>query len=135
MTDHNEALETERRALRDAVGLAPAQKAQVVKFVGGVRSKLRGFNRRELDQAILVSLGITREQMRVYELLPDTELLRRLGGGPVKPAFSEAPEGWIRDYLTYTQNQESPTEFHFWVAVSVIGACLGRRVTFDKGYY
>lgn len=43
--------------------------------------------------------------------------------------------GWIADYLHYTRWQESPSLFHFWCAVAVIGAALRRDTYFDKGFY
>lgn len=40
--------------------------------------------------------------------------------------------GWLDDYLRYTEEQESPTEFHFWIGMSLIAAVLGRRVWLDR---
>ena len=42
---------------------------------------------------------------------------------------------WITAYLAYTAEQESPEEFHAWVAVSTIAGVLRRRVYFDMGYF
>jgi hypothetical protein len=42
---------------------------------------------------------------------------------------------WIRHYLEYTEGQESPEIFHFWVSISLISACLGRKVYLDRGYF
>jgi len=43
-------------------------------------------------------------------------------------------EGFISDYLTYTLNSEAPKSFHFWVAISVLGAVFGRNVSFPRGH-
>lgn len=43
------------------------------------------------------------------------------------------PTGWLRDYITYTQFTEPPTVFHFFSAVCVIGATLGRRLVMQRG--
>lgn len=37
-------------------------------------------------------------------------------------------ENWIDSYLEYTQNSESPTNYHKWCALSVIAGALQRRV-------
>jgi hypothetical protein len=47
----------------------------------------------------------------------------------------ECKSGWINQYNLYTKPQQSPTIFHTWVAISVIGAALGRRVWMPRGYY
>lgn len=44
-------------------------------------------------------------------------------------------EGWLADYLTWTRETEAPTAYHFFVAVTVLGTSLGRRVWFDQGAY
>lgn len=42
---------------------------------------------------------------------------------------------WIDTYLEYTHNQESPTAFHEWTALSVVGAALGRNVWIPRIKY
>jgi len=42
---------------------------------------------------------------------------------------------WLRGYLEYTRNQESPSMFHLWTGVSTIAATLERKVFIDRGYY
>lgn len=43
--------------------------------------------------------------------------------------------GWIDTYLQYTSQQESPTVFHEWVAVSILGAVLGRSIWIPRIKY
>jgi len=43
--------------------------------------------------------------------------------------------GFLHDYVEWTRNTEPPTAFHFFVAATVLGASLGRNVSFDKGAY
>lgn len=43
--------------------------------------------------------------------------------------------GFIGDYMKYTDRQESPGSFHFWVAVTILGACIQRRAWISKGMY
>lgn len=38
---------------------------------------------------------------------------------------------WLKAYMDYTRDSESPTPFHFWTGVSVIAGALRRRVWID----
>ena len=42
---------------------------------------------------------------------------------------------WLRQYLQYTEGQESPSMFHLWVGLSVMGCALERNVFLDRAYY
>lgn len=44
-------------------------------------------------------------------------------------------KSWIETYLDYTSNQESPTAFHQWVSLSVIGATVGRNIFIPRVMY
>ena len=44
-------------------------------------------------------------------------------------------DDWIGGYLDYTSEQESPSAFHTWVALSVLASTVGRRVWVNRGYY
>lgn len=44
-------------------------------------------------------------------------------------------DNWIKAYLVYTAEQESPELFHKWNAISAIAAVLRRRVFFDMRYF
>lgn len=41
--------------------------------------------------------------------------------------------GWLNDYIKYTQFTEPPTVFHFFSAMCVVGATLGRRLSMQRG--
>ena len=43
--------------------------------------------------------------------------------------------GWISDYVKYTRNIESPTAFHFFTALTVLGATLHRQVYVDQSHF
>jgi len=43
--------------------------------------------------------------------------------------------GFIGDYMRYTDRQESPGSFHFWVAATLLGGVLQRRAWVSKGMY
>jgi hypothetical protein len=38
---------------------------------------------------------------------------------------------WLKAYMQYTRDSESPTQFHFWTGVSVLAGALRRRVWID----
>lgn len=40
-------------------------------------------------------------------------------------------QNWLKSYLNYTRDSESPTTFHFWTGVSVLAGALRRRVWLD----
>ena len=42
---------------------------------------------------------------------------------------------WLKTYLEYTAEQESPEAFHLWTGLAVISATLGRHVFMERGYY
>lgn len=44
-------------------------------------------------------------------------------------------ENWIAAYLKYTEDTESPSDFHFWSALGVLSAVLRRKVRMDMGFY
>lgn len=62
-----------------------------------------------------------------------------VGGPAVLAAASDdfeklvPPFGWLHDYIEYTRNTEPPTVFHFFSAMCVLGATLGRRINFPRG--
>jgi len=50
--------------------------------------------------------------------------------GPEK----EYQDDFIDLYLDYTKGQESPRDFHFWTAVSLISGAVGRKVWLSRGH-
>jgi len=42
---------------------------------------------------------------------------------------------WIEAYLAYTNESESPEEYHKWVAISTIAGAMRRGSFFDYGYF
>ena len=44
-------------------------------------------------------------------------------------------DDWLTTYADYTEEQESPSLFHFWVGTAVIAAALERRCWIHRGYY
>lgn len=40
-------------------------------------------------------------------------------------------DDWLKTYMLYTRDSESPDEFHFWTGVSTIAGALRRRVWID----
>ena len=44
-------------------------------------------------------------------------------------------ESFLDLYLKYTQKQESPAEFHLFTAMTIVGAAMGRKCWFNRGFY
>src|SRR5690606_32154377 len=44
-------------------------------------------------------------------------------------------DSWIREYLRYTENTESPSMFHLWVGISTIASVIDRDVYINQCYY
>lgn len=44
-------------------------------------------------------------------------------------------EDFLSSYLTYASDNECPTTFHRWSALSLVGAWLGRRFSFQLGHF
>lgn len=44
-------------------------------------------------------------------------------------------DNWLKAYMVYSAESESPDEYHLWTAISCIAAVLQRRVFFDMGYF
>src|SRR5258707_15834538 len=40
-------------------------------------------------------------------------------------------KNWLKAYLEFTRDSESPTTFHFWTGVSTLAGALRRRVWID----
>lgn len=44
-------------------------------------------------------------------------------------------DGFLHYYMKYTDRQESPDSYHFWVAATIIGGVIQRRAWLDRGVY
>lgn len=40
---------------------------------------------------------------------------------------------WLTSFLEFTENSEPPPTYRLWTALSVIAACLRRKVKLDLG--
>ena len=47
----------------------------------------------------------------------------------------KCPDGFISEYLKYTSRQESPQDFHQWVAITILATAVARNCYKDRGYY
>lgn len=82
----------------------------------------------ELKDEICSRLAITPELFNICLLHPETicgdEGLSRFIG-----------PGWIKTYLEYTVGNEAPEEFHLWVALTILGTTLRRKVFIDNFFF
>ena len=44
-------------------------------------------------------------------------------------------KSWIDTYLEYSKNNEASADFHYWTALTILGAALRRQVYFKRGYW
>lgn len=42
---------------------------------------------------------------------------------------------WLRAYMEYTRDTESPDSYHFWTAISILGAITKRQVWMEMHYF
>ena len=58
-----------------------------------------------------------------------------MGNGNGKNGNGRLLDDWLSSYSDYTEEQESPSLFHFWVGTSVIASTLERKCWIHRGYY
>lgn len=44
-------------------------------------------------------------------------------------------DDWLKGYLVYTNELESPEDYHIWCGISAVASVLRRRVWFNMGYF
>lgn len=97
--------------------------------------------RQEIRLLLAHRLGWPVERVAPTMALPSkVDLRRAVQWAPRSPrrAADETlfpTEGWIGGYLLYAQENESPLAWHFWSAVTLIGAACQRHVYLDRGAY
>ena len=114
-------------------------RVNTIQFVRNFYQFIPEAQRDEIFSAIREKMGLSSGQFAFALGCDDPIVLERA----LRPTESEESllstlfpkTGWIADYLQYTIHHEAPVLFHFWNAVAAIGACLCRRVKFEKGYY
>jgi hypothetical protein len=47
----------------------------------------------------------------------------------------EIKDSWLKEYLRFTKNQESPEDFHLWVALGLLATALNRQVYHNHGHF
>lgn len=43
--------------------------------------------------------------------------------------------GWLSNYLLFTDDQESPKNFHLWSGLAILGAAMKRHIWIDRKFY
>lgn len=44
-------------------------------------------------------------------------------------------EGFLQDYMRFSESQESPEDFHLWTALGLLSSALSRNVWIDMGHF
>lgn len=73
------------------------------------------------------------EKARVLVLITQQEQEVRERSKPKISWLDVVPEGWLRDYLIYTQINEARDSLHFYSALAVMGHLIGRSIWFNLG--
>lgn len=94
------------------------------------QKQLSASDQEVLRGKVCVAFSITEEEL-FESLMPVVKVDRGVDD------FEELVphHGWIRDYVEYTRFCEAPTAYHFFNAVTVIGAILKRNVWKSQGLW
>ena len=106
--------------------VVPELKEKVVAWIGDIPPASRPL---ELAGLLVKVFGMLEKEAK--ELVTG-EVRRRTDKPEFEPLVPAT--GWLRDYVEYTRNTEPPTVFHFFTALTALGATLGRSVYFAKAY-
>lgn len=121
---------------QDVLSKDPRLKVEVIRLLKVLQNVITPEEFRRIKLLSKVSLNIKEDELHFLLENPEERwsIIEE-----VKPTLDEikypTKGGWIENYLDYTKLQESPIEFHFWVALCLIGATLKRSVWFDKQEY
>jgi len=83
--------------------------------VGRVTEVLAMSSHRDVERSLQANVGDP------HLRLPDEE--------------SYPKSGWLGEYLNYSQGNEVPMAYHFWTAITVLGAAAKRNYFLDMGVY
>lgn len=106
-------------------------KLKVIELLKISRTALAPVHFRQLSVLARTCLGVTPHQLQVMLDYPQDQWDIHLITKP-NPAYPK--DGWLGNYLKFTESSEAPTIFHFWVGVSCIGAVLKRNVWYERAH-
>jgi hypothetical protein len=82
----------------------------------------------DIQEKVCAALKISPQEFNLLLLNPEivygSEVLNR-----------NLKDGWLKDYVYYTAGHEAPEDFHVWVAITIVGACIRRKAWFDNVFY
>ena len=102
----------------------PKQLADLLKICAGIPVR---FFPIDFPELLARTFNVDVDEMRKCFPSPTAIVL----GGDFDPLVPT--RGWLNEYIEYTKNTEPPTVFHFFSAISVLGATIARRVCFPRG--
>jgi len=88
---------------------------------------------------LAAQLGFPEDRTKqILELGSAVDLRRALRFGPRKVRRLEGEhiypkDGWLGSYLLYSQEDEAPLAYHFWVGAALLGAACRRNLFLDWG--
>lgn len=81
-----------------------------------------------IKEAICIRLKYTPQQFNLLLVNPEIVYGSETLSKNLKP-------GWLKDYIYYTSGHEAPEDFHVWVGITIVGACIRRKAWFDNVFY
>lgn len=109
----------------------------VVSWIKQYPGSLTGEEVGLVKQLVCSCFGL--DEKEFYELLRNSSLERRFEGEQnyreIEEAFDSIvpSSGWLRDYIEFTRNLESPFAYHLYCGLVGIGAVVNRKVYIDMG--
>ncbi len=130
----NQSIKAELKRLGDWLdknkGTAPQEK--LADIIGWIR-------KHSVDKAETTERDEIYEKVRLAFSINERDLARALRKQTkVQPIIDDFAEmvpktGWLSDYIEYTKGSEPPTVFHFFTALTMLGACLKRQLKIPRG--
>lgn len=123
-------------ANKEATKASPAFSA-VISWIKQYPGSLTGEEVGLVKQLVCSCFNIP--EMEFFELLRTSDQTKAAEGGQsyaqIEAEFDAIvpQEGWLRNYIEFTRNLESPYAYHLYCALVGIGAVLNRRVYINMG--
>lgn len=107
------------------VAVQPKALKEILSLAKGIPVK---FFPQDFPKVLSTVFNVSLAEMQEHFMLPHQGALTRDEFDALVP-----PTGWLHDYIEYTRGTESPTVYHFFAAVCVLGATISRRAYMARG--
>lgn len=108
---------------------APESRAMAIQFLNDAKKETTETEWDHIALNTCLKLGLTKGDLPVLFKKNEQQLIMHFGIPKLKTS------NWVDTYLQYTEGHEAPELFHYWSAITVLGAVTARKVYFDQHYY